>query len=438
MKFKSELDPHPESMRKSILCDACSTPNPPSRCSVCHLTYYCHEACAKNHWQVHKAYCKSLSEFLLQNKLVLVNTKQATNTTDETVQQNDTCTMCERVVSHTNPLYHWSQQGENGSGGCCQRSFCLECINNYHASSLLIGSSSSSSADADCCPKCRVEREEGKGEKQNSTVCKSYQAAIWTATAQTKVKARDQKDHQSKAAHKALDYAEALLDEDSNNQAAKILQGRILGLLLGEHELGLTLLQESLTKLQTSNNSLHQSKVDQLLEKVKVHMSQGQIDSAEALLEEIQNVRNQKFALLVQPSDLIDLQLAIAQIEEDSKDWASCQKTLRTLVASLTSNNNDTVVTLTPDQQLRVYTLASKCYFHQRQYDKAIEFGNLAIEMNRHYPQVYKYVVFSYFEKGDLDQAQTIANRAILYETPWDKSNQQQNETMYLELFAIQ
>ena len=117
MKFKSELDPHPESMRKSIVCDACGTPNPPSRCSVCHLTYYCHEACAKNHWQVHKAYCKSPSEFLLQNKLV--------------VHQNETtlCTMCERVVSHTNPLYHWRQQDENGSGGCCQRSFCLECIN---------------------------------------------------------------------------------------------------------------------------------------------------------------------------------------------------------------------------------------------------------------------------------------------------------------------
>ena len=36
-----------------------------------------------------------------------------------------------------------------------------------------------------------------------------------------------------------------------------------------------------------------------------------------------------------------------------------------------------------------------------------------------------------------MDHAQTIANRAILYETPWDKSNQQQNENMYLELFAI-
>ena len=40
MKLKSELDPHPPSMRQSIVCDACGTASPPSRCSSCMLTYY--------------------------------------------------------------------------------------------------------------------------------------------------------------------------------------------------------------------------------------------------------------------------------------------------------------------------------------------------------------------------------------------------------------
>ena len=267
-----------------------------------------------------------------------------------------------------------------------------------------------------------------------------------------------EQQRKSKYAHKALDYAEALLDENSNNQAAKILQGRILG-LLGEHDLGLTLLRESLAKLQSSNNtSQQQDKVDQLLQQVKQYMIQGQVEEAEALLEEIQNLRNQKFALFVQPSDLIDLQLSIAELEQDSNDWSSCQQTLRALVTGTSTSaatatntaattttttttdggggSNNEGVTMTPDQQLKVFTAFSKCCFHQKQYDKAIEFGNMAIDMNRHYPQVHKHVILSHYEKGDVQQAQSVANRAILYETPWDEQNKRRNQAMYFQLFA--
>jgi tetratricopeptide (TPR) repeat protein len=406
MKFKSEPDPHSSTLhvRESILCDACGNSNPPCRCANCHLTYYCHEACAKNHWQVHKAYCKSPADILKQSQLV-----QASDIDDDA--STKICEMCERAFDH--PQYHYKENSSETT--CCNRTYCLQCMDHFqtYTSSLVITSSKATTT----CPLCRIAETE-----EASTNYKFHQEAIWTAKAAS-MQTSSEQQQTSKFAHKALDHVEALLDQDSNNQAAKILQGRILG-LLGEYDLGLILLTESLQKLKTTVPQ--QQKVDELMQQVKENMMSGQITEAEALLEEIQTLRNQKFALFVQPTDLVELQLSIADLELGGKAWMACQDTLKEILSTENS--------MTPNQQLQAYLKFAECCYETKHYDKAIEFSKLAIDMNRHYPQVYKYLILAHHAKGEVELAQSAASRAVLYETPWDPQNQQRTQERYQEL----
>lgn len=444
MKFKSEpVDPHLSAATSAILCDACGTSNPPSRCANCHLTFYCHEACAKNHWQVHKTYCKSPADVLKASHLI----QAATSTSS--------CNMCEGEFDDVSSqcLYHF--QEKSATSKCCDRTYCLQCMDYYqiYTSSLWIDSSSSSSnssandAGVTKCPCCRMNTTTNAAEATEqqdmdaSQLLHSQlnQAAFWTAKASsTRDNAGSSESKKSnKFAHKALDHVEAFLDQNTGttNQAAKILQGRILGTLLGEYDLGLLLLRESLHSQQTQKPSSG-TVVDELLKQVQDCMKNGNVEKAEGLLDQVQSLRNQKYGgvLVVQPSELMDLQLMIADIELKSEDYAAAQRSLTTLMLGEDDKNNKNG--MTPNQQLQAYLRFAKCCYETKEYKKAMESSKLAIDMNRHYPQVYKYLILSHLGAGEMTLAKGAASRAVLYEAPWDPRNHQRTLFQYQELYG--
>lgn len=68
---------------------------------------------------------------------------------------------------------------------------------------------------------------------------------------------------------------------------------------------------------------------------------------------------------------------------------------------------------------------ASQCFFGLGKYEEAIEFGNEAIELNRHYEDVHRCVALSHKALGNYAAAIRTMQRAVRYETPWDKANVQ-------------
>lgn len=62
----------------------------------------------------------------------------------------------------------------------------------------------------------------------------------------------------------------------------------------------------------------------------------------------------------------------------------------------------------------------SRIYYHMGQYKQAINIAGGAVEMNRHYEDVYKYIVLSYRALGDWDSAIATQRLAVRYDTPWD------------------
>jgi tetratricopeptide (TPR) repeat protein len=88
----------------------------------------------------------------------------------------------------------------------------------------------------------------------------------------------------------------------------------------------------------------------------------------------------------------------------------------------------DEIPSRSPPEQRAVIMGLSRCCYEIGDYDNSISFGEGAIEMNRHFPEVHKYVALSQKATGDLDAAKATMTRAVLYETPWDEKNVEANK----------
>jgi len=87
-----------------------------------------------------------------------------------------------------------------------------------------------------------------------------------------------------------------------------------------------------------------------------------------------------------------------------------------------------------PPEQRELTMGASRCFYEMGRHDDAIKLGDSAIRMNRHFPEVHKYVALSYWAKGDMDSAILTMTKAVLYETPWDDKNIKANKILLMDL----
>jgi hypothetical protein len=87
-----------------------------------------------------------------------------------------------------------------------------------------------------------------------------------------------------------------------------------------------------------------------------------------------------------------------------------------------------------PPEQRRVIMGFCRCFYEVGRYDHAIELGMSAIEMNRYFPEVHKYVALAQKANGDRIAARTTMKRAVIYETPWDDKNIAANKALLQEI----
>ncbi len=87
-----------------------------------------------------------------------------------------------------------------------------------------------------------------------------------------------------------------------------------------------------------------------------------------------------------------------------------------------------------PPEQRRVVMGISRCLYEMKSYDAAIEVGESAIYMNRHFPEVHKYVALAYKDRGDINTAIETMTKAVLYETPWDDKNIKANKALLMKI----
>lgn len=83
-----------------------------------------------------------------------------------------------------------------------------------------------------------------------------------------------------------------------------------------------------------------------------------------------------------------------------------------------------------------LYQSTCRCYYEFGEYAQAIRIGDAAVEANRHYEGVHKYIALSYKALGRYDEAILTMRRAVRYEQPWDARNVAANQALLDELVA--
>ena len=83
--------------------------------------------------------------------------------------------------------------------------------------------------------------------------------------------------------------------------------------------------------------------------------------------------------------------------------------------------------TATPRQTRSIFAGASRCLFELKMYEKAVNAGEAALSMNRHFPGVHKLLARPQQAMGMIQLAVANMSRGVIYETPWDDLNRQAN-----------
>jgi tetratricopeptide (TPR) repeat protein len=76
------------------------------------------------------------------------------------------------------------------------------------------------------------------------------------------------------------------------------------------------------------------------------------------------------------------------------------------------------------------------CYYEMGEYAQSISIGSAAVESNRHYEGVHKYIALSYQALGRYDEAILTMRRAVRYETPWDAAHVAACQALLEEIIA--
>ena len=123
------------------------------------------------------------------------------------------------------------------------------------------------------------------------------------------------------------------------------------------------------------------------------------------------------------------LLLQAEYIHQADSNWEQALQIYRgILMASYgVEDHNDMA---TPSQWRQVWMGMSRCSFELEMYDECISAGTAALQMNRNFPQVHKYIALAHKAKGDYAVAIETMKHAILYEAPWCDVTIQSNKDM--------
>ena len=113
-------------------------------------------------------------------------------------------------------------------------------------------------------------------------------------------------------------------------------------------------------------------------------------------------------------------QLLIATHHQNEEEWESALRIYKNIFDDLPYQD--------PISQRKAIMGLCRCFYETGEYEKSIAVGGGALEMNRHFPGVHKYIALSEKALGKHDDARRTMMRAILYEAPWDDQNKACNE----------
>jgi tetratricopeptide (TPR) repeat protein len=158
------------------------------------------------------------------------------------------------------------------------------------------------------------------------------------------------------------------------------------------------------------------NRMNRLIDESEGQVGSDQEEDFDAVYEKLREM--QKEGPQMKQSDFVDVGIEMAHTQQKLGDWSGAITTFQTIFGKFPEPDM-----MTPPQQRKIFMGISRSLFEVGTYDGAISVGEGAIEMNRHFPGVHKYVAASLKAKGDMESANQLLCRAALYEAPWDEEH---------------
>mmetsp|Transcript_9897 Transcript_9897/g.24672 ORF Transcript_9897/g.24672 Transcript_9897/m.24672 type:complete len:448 (+) Transcript_9897:115-1458(+) len=411
--------------REYIECDApgCSRKGPPKRCSRCHRGFYCNVACQRAHWKNgHKEDCFEI-DIVRQQCLNIVKSQESeideadAKQSAESSKKVPTNTCC--FICLSEPMVDPFVLPKCGHG------FCFSCLQSWQGFSNTKDFTAGPGKEKTTCPACREEAPD---------IVKSIHetALLYAARAHNSDLSEDEQMRFSELALDELDKVDTEAAMDPRQKIQQLFtRAEILQQLKRPDEAFQALKEVEAIHKEGKENL---NELRRLLDAYQEASDQGRFNDAEAIHAELEENRESNIASL---GDAYDLYLFMALCNEEMGDYKKALDIYKFKVYGPMDMNfafSDSQDNSTPPQQRKMLMGMSKCFYYLKKYELAIEVGESAIEMNRYFPQVHKYVALSQKASGDLSGALRTMGRAVNYETPWDEANRKIVLKMYEEI----
>jgi len=144
----------------------------------------------------------------------------------------------------------------------------------------------------------------------------------------------------------------------------------------------------------------------------------------------LSHMKGQAMSTQLSGDQTVDALLLQAEyIHQTDENWGrALQLYHNIMIASYEMEDHNEMAT--PSQWRQVWMGMSRCCFELGLYDECIDAGKAAIEMNRHFPSVRRYIALAQSAKGDHAEAVATLKHAVLYEAPWSDETIQRNKAL--------
>ena len=429
--------------RECIQCDACKTPGPVHECKKCHTVHFCSSYCLR---QLSGHQCVDIET--MRNAIIGIGMDAPA--VDISLAINTTCGIClEDQMSDPIVLPD------------CKHAFCRQCLGEWHSFEKFKKETT--------CPTCRSVLLNDQSADNPIERAKIYGARAHKHSNNPEQKLRH--------CERALQELDALLSRDGSNILALFTKAEIL-LLQSKPKDTLDVL-DTILDIDHRNRSKRQT-VTKYLDQVDAAGRSGNTLEADRLMNlvtEIAGARGEHIGNILE--NLVDIFLLKADAQQQLGEWYAAKEVYKDLLglgsgiprwimggvmativlwllfgmaAYVTKyfalaywsggmlyeifqrygslRKKKTILSLpkelrTPSvpQQRQCYMNMTKCYYNLQDYTRALYAGELALHMNRHYAGVHEYIAKANKAKGNMEEAQRTMQRAVLYETPWDTKN---------------
>ena len=376
--------------RECISCDSCGKSNPQKQCSICHTAYYCSTFCQTRHLPEHRPYCHSIDRM---QQLMMPGMPDLTS--NNTAYYNTECGIC--LTEMEQPLVLSD----------CKHAFCSACLMQWqkHLQRTALQEGSKPGTDSSC-PLCRT-----------NTAVDAEQAildrAILLARRANRTSCKMSEEERQQYREEALAQLDQVL-ENSEHIQALCSKAQIL-LSLGKRRKPSDTL-DRLIELDRERCA-YAERFERLCQQADHAKAVGKTEEAMRLqaaavkLAERSGIPGTRLAAgNDERFKYFDFEIAKAEGFEQLKEW---DKALEIYFRWMQMPESDTE--LSPPQTRQLFMGFARCFYGKGEYDKAISASEAAIEMNRHFPGVHKYMALSFKAMGDIDKAiKTMTSRCAL------------------------